>query len=71
MREQRTALILLLIFCFGISTLSLVEASSELWSQTYGGSDRDYAEAIVQTNDGGFALADSTYSFGAGSSISG
>jgi len=44
-----------------------VGASSEMWSQTYGGTSSDYAEAMVQTSDGGFALAGYTRSFGAGS----
>ncbi len=36
------------------------------WAQTYGGSESDYACSVVQTSDGGFALAGSTYSFGSG-----
>jgi hypothetical protein len=36
------------------------------WTKTYGGTDYDYAYAIVQTGDGGYALAGYTYSFGAG-----
>ena len=34
------------------------------WNQTYGGTNHDYASALVQTVDGGFALAGHTYSFG-------
>jgi len=44
--------------------ISLVGASLEMWSQTYGGSDIDHCEAMVQTGDGGFALAGETQSFG-------
>ena len=36
------------------------------WQQTYGGSDSDVASAVIQTADGGFALAGRTYSYGAG-----
>jgi len=36
------------------------------WSRTYGGIDDDSASAVVQTSDGGYALAGSTRSFGAG-----
>jgi hypothetical protein len=36
------------------------------WNQTYGGTDADYAKALVQTTDGGYALAGATRSFGAG-----
>jgi hypothetical protein len=37
------------------------------WSQTYGGSDDDEAYSLVQTSDGGYALAGFTASYGAGS----
>jgi len=43
-----------------------VRASSEMWSQTYGGASSDSAEAMVQTSDGGYAIAGYTTSFGAG-----
>ena len=36
------------------------------WNKTYGGSGRDIAESVVQTVDGGYALAGWTESFGAG-----
>jgi regulation of enolase protein 1 (concanavalin A-like superfamily) len=36
------------------------------WNQTYGGGEHDVAKALVQTVDGGFALAGYTDSFGAG-----
>jgi hypothetical protein len=55
---------------FVLVTLPLigsVGASLELWSQTYGGVSSDAAEALVQTSDGGYALAGYTTSFGAGS----
>jgi predicted secreted protein len=37
-----------------------------LWSKTYGGADDEAANAIVQTSDGGYALAGWTGSYGAG-----
>jgi hypothetical protein len=37
------------------------------WNQTYGGVGEDIAYALVQTDDGGYALAGYTSSFGAGS----
>jgi GH25 family lysozyme M1 (1,4-beta-N-acetylmuramidase) len=37
------------------------------WNKTYGGTDQDCAYALVQTSDGGYALAGYTYSFGYGS----
>ena len=38
------------------------------WNQTYGGAGKDFAYSMVQTSDGGYALAGETYSFGAGDS---
>ncbi|MDH5374950.1 MAG: hypothetical protein OEZ21_09050 [Candidatus Bathyarchaeota archaeon] len=37
------------------------------WNQTYGGGGVDLAASLVRTDDGGFALAGRTSSFGAGS----
>jgi len=36
------------------------------WNKTYGGGEGDYLFSVVQTGDGGYALAGYTYSFGAG-----
>jgi len=41
-------------------------AGNQLWNKTFGGSGDDYAYSVVETSDGGFALAGYTYSFGAG-----
>ncbi len=40
----------------------------EGWNKTYGGTSTDFGESVVQTSDGGYALAGSTNSYGAGSS---
>jgi hypothetical protein len=37
-----------------------------LWSKTYGGTNNDGAYSVVQTGDGGYALAGVTQSYGAG-----
>lgn len=37
-----------------------------LWTRTVGGSGNDYARSIVQTFDGGYAVAGTTASYGAG-----
>jgi len=37
------------------------------WNQTYGGTGEDYAGSLIQTSDGGYAIAGGTKSFGAGS----
>jgi hypothetical protein len=42
-------------------------AGNTQWSRTYGGTDIDYAYSLVQTGDGGYALAGITWSYGAGS----
>jgi len=41
-----------------------VKASSEMWSRTYGGKRSDAAYALVETSEGGYALAGYTWSFG-------
>jgi outer membrane protein assembly factor BamB/pimeloyl-ACP methyl ester carboxylesterase len=37
------------------------------WNKTFGGNGTDYGLSIVQTNDGGYAVAGSTTTFGVGS----
>ena len=37
-----------------------------LWTRTYGGTDTDYGRSIVETNDNGYIICGSTYSFGSG-----
>lgn len=37
-----------------------------LWQKTYGGTNLDFAYSLVQTDDGGYAIAGKTSSFGAG-----
>ncbi len=41
-------------------------SGNALWNQTYGGTGSDWAEALVQADDGGYAIAGRTASFGAG-----
>jgi len=43
------------------------ENGSMQWSQKYGGTSEDRAHSLIETSDGGFALAGGTHSFGAGS----
>ena len=39
---------------------------NQLWQKTYGGAGNDYGYFLVQTSDGGYAIAGYTNSFGAG-----
>jgi predicted secreted protein len=41
-------------------------AGNTQWNKTYGGPEDDGGESLVQTSDGGYALAGETYSYGAG-----
>jgi len=64
----------LLISVFLVASLVLLgisnvgaSSSSTAWDKLYGGELDDEAAAIVQTGDGGYVIAGTTYSFGAGS----
>jgi len=45
--------------------INSVGASSVMWSQTYGGVGEEVAHSLVETSDGGYALAGYTRDFGA------
>jgi hypothetical protein len=47
--------------------VKLDSAGNVQWTKTIGGSNADYAYSIVQSSDGGYAVAGRTSSFGAGS----
>jgi len=38
---------------------------NKMWSETHGGSDYDIADSVVQTREGGYAIAGHTKSYGA------
>jgi len=46
--------------------IKLDSQGSIIWDRTFGGSDNDSAWSLIQTSDGGYALAGSTSSKGAG-----
>jgi hypothetical protein len=44
-----------------------VDANGNLqWNQTYGGANTDYGYSVIQTSEGGYAIAGTTASFGTG-----
>ncbi|MFX1254492.1 MAG: hypothetical protein ACFFCZ_22960, partial [Promethearchaeota archaeon] len=60
-------LILLLVVILMLHPSVFILAQTPIWSQTYGGEESDVAFALIQTTDGGYALAGWTASYGAGS----
>jgi len=57
-REKRRFLVSGLLICALVSQV--------LFAKTFGGTALDYAYSIIQTSDGGYAVAGETNSFGAG-----
>jgi len=61
------ALLLSVILVAPLDSQSVkAETSTGGWTKTYGGTSSDEARALVQTGDGGYALAGVTTSYGAG-----
>ena len=52
----------LFVLTFSLCFAVLGEEDSFMWSQTYGGTERDEAYSVVETSDGGYAIAGYTYS---------
>jgi len=55
--------------CLAVSliwVLSFAQEPNVVWTQTFGGSNQDDGSCVDQTNDGGFIIVGTTYSFGAG-----
>jgi len=59
-------LLTILLGLFFASNAVAVEPGDTLWTRTYGGSDNDYGYSVQQTSDGGYIIAVTTKSFGAG-----
>lgn len=57
-----SSIVILVLFSFPL--INSVGASSEMWSQVYGGAGADFAYSLVETSDGGYALAGETINLG-------
>lgn len=54
----------------GVADVYLLRTDADgnaLWTKTFGGTQYDYGQSVVQTSDGGFVIVGYTNSFGAGS----
>ena len=73
MKRKSTLLLCILVisvlaFAFSSQTACVSGEFASGWSKVYGGSSDDEAYSVVQTSDGGYAIAGYTESFGAGGS---
>ena len=58
MQSKKLFLSIMILFILAsFPFINAVGASSELWSQTYGGASYDTAQSVVETSDGGYILA--------------
>ncbi|MDP8240961.1 MAG: T9SS type A sorting domain-containing protein [Candidatus Hatepunaea meridiana] len=62
MKIKKTT-IMALLTAFTIGAGDLLAQPDSLWSRTFGGAEDERCNAMIQTSDGGFALAGYSYSF--------
>ena len=55
----------LLVLALAVTAYFGIVQAAIMWTQTYEGTEPDYAYSLVETSDGGYAIAGSTESFGA------
>jgi hypothetical protein len=53
-------------YLYDLWVVKFDSSGAVLWQKKYGGDERDYAQDIIQTSDGGYIVVGSTESFGAG-----
>ena len=66
MLKKRFTLSAILSVLLCVSTVFTVEAASTMWIQTYGGTDDDFGNSVVETSDGGYVIAGYTWFYDAG-----
>src|SRR5271157_228737 len=57
-----------LVLSYGVGMAESSPSSTVQWSKSFGGQESDVAYSLIQTGDGGFALAGSNNSNGSGGS---
>lgn len=69
LRAESCGLTLILLFAgilvfVHVHEIECTEAPPTEWTQTYGGGSEDYGYCVIQTSDGGYAIAGETNAFG-------
>jgi len=66
LRRKLLLLSMVVLVLLSSGLVVLVKAANSTWNQTYGGIEDEQAFVLVETSDGGYAIAGYTTSFGAG-----